>query len=82
MADVTIPKGTPFILTGRATDAEGDQLQYNWEQVDNASLTIRKDNLGVTTSGASFRSRVVSACAYKVFPDVQPGYERRVAQPG
>ncbi|HEX5090107.1 MAG TPA: M12 family metallo-peptidase, partial [Nocardioides sp.] len=35
-ADKTIPKQTPFTLTGAATDANaGDVLTYQWEQTDN-----------------------------------------------
>jgi hypothetical protein len=30
----TIPRGTPFSLTGSGSDANGDALTYNWEQVD------------------------------------------------
>lgn len=33
-ANYTIPKSTPFILTGSATDANGDILSYSWEQID------------------------------------------------
>jgi hypothetical protein len=32
----SIPKSTPFILKGTATDADGiNSLTYNWEQIDN-----------------------------------------------
>lgn len=33
-ADYTIPKSTFFVLTGSATDANGDALTYGWEQID------------------------------------------------
>jgi Metallo-peptidase family M12B Reprolysin-like/Secretion system C-terminal sorting domain len=33
-ADYTIPVSTPFILTGSATDIDGDSLTYSWEQVN------------------------------------------------
>ncbi len=33
-ADYVIPKSTPFVLTGTASDANGDALTYCWEQVD------------------------------------------------
>lgn len=37
VANYTIPKSTPFALTGSATDANNDPLTYCWEQNDNAS---------------------------------------------
>jgi hypothetical protein len=33
-AQYTIPLRTPFALTGSASDADGDQLTYSWEQND------------------------------------------------
>ncbi|WP_027376669.1 reprolysin-like metallopeptidase [Kaistella palustris] len=68
MADVTIPKGTPFVLTAQATDPEGDPITYTWEEVDNASTAITKNNLGNTTSGASFRSITGTASPTRYFP--------------
>ena len=32
--DYLIPKGTPFYLSGEASDLEDDQLTYCWEQYD------------------------------------------------
>lgn len=32
--DRTIPRGTPFTLEGSATDGDGDDLLFAWEQVD------------------------------------------------
>lgn len=37
-SDYTIPKSTPFVLTGSATDAGGASgLTYTWEEYDNAT---------------------------------------------
>ncbi|NOT59757.1 MAG: hypothetical protein HOP19_05975 [Acidobacteria bacterium] len=33
-SDYTIPRGTPFQLTGTGSDADGDAVTYSWEQVD------------------------------------------------
>ena len=36
-ADYTIPRGTPFELTGSGSDPDGDGLLFTWEQYDVAS---------------------------------------------
>lgn len=63
-----IPKGTAFALTASATDPENDPLTYTWEEIDNASVTINKNNLGTTTTGATFRSIAPSTSPTRYFP--------------
>lgn len=48
-----IPISTPFILTGSATDEDGDELQYNWEQYD---LGPSRDLGNPTGNSPLFRS--------------------------
>ncbi len=81
MTDVTIPKGTAFVLTAEATDGENDPLNYTWEQVDNASTAISKTNLGATTSGASFRSIMGTASAIRFFPKFETVMSGLVSNP-
>ncbi|KQT15329.1 propanediol utilization protein [Chryseobacterium sp. Leaf404] len=67
----TIPKGTAFVLTASATDAQNDPLTYTWEQVNNitaSSQLINKTNLGTTTYGPSFRSIAPTTSPTRYFP--------------
>lgn len=67
----TIPKGTAFVLTASATDAENDPMTYTWEQADamiSGGPSIDNINLGNTTSGASFRSLMPSTNPTRYFP--------------
>ena len=54
-ADFNIPKSTPFVLKGSATDANGmASLTYNWEQIDNEISTQSPES--TNTGGPMFRS--------------------------
>ncbi len=54
-SDVSIPKSTPFVLKGTATDAQGvSSLTYNWEQTDTESAAVPL--VSTTTGGPAFRS--------------------------
>lgn len=69
-ADRTIPLRTPFALTGSATDADGDPLAYQWQQVDAGGV----DGLALTdpakTDGPIFRSLAPTTSGTRVFPDL------------
>ncbi|HZG59307.1 MAG TPA: zinc-dependent metalloprotease family protein [Anoxybacillus sp.] len=69
--DYTIPKGTPFVLTGTGTDANGDSLTYIWEQIDNAdTLQIGVNSAAIATkvSGPIFRSWTPQTTPKRYFP--------------
>ncbi|MES2429732.1 MAG: zinc-dependent metalloprotease family protein [Bacteroidota bacterium] len=67
-ADYTIPKSTPFALTGSATDAtSGDVLSYTWEQYNTGTRTTTMPSATATT-GPVFRSRPYSTSPTRVFP--------------
>ncbi len=69
-ADYTVPKSTPFMLTGSATDANGDILTYIWEQMDNGSSTTTTPN-ATKTSGPNFRSYLPTTSPVRYFPRMQ-----------
>lgn len=69
--DYTIPKSTPFMLTGTGTDANGDSLTYIWEQVDNASSSQTGASSAATatkTAGPTFRSWTPTTTPVRYFP--------------
>jgi hypothetical protein len=59
-----VPKSTPFILTGSATDPDGDVLSYSWEEIDN------NNTAGAWNTGAKpfFRSYNPSSSPTRMFP--------------
>ena len=69
-SNYTIPKGTPFVLDGSATDANsGDVLTYCWEQMDenNASTTYPSTT---ATTGVAFRSYNPTTDTKRYFPNL------------
>lgn len=69
----TIPKSTPFMLTGAGTDANGDALTYNWEQFDNAATNATGANSAASatrTTGPTFRSYNSSTSPVRYFPNM------------
>ncbi|GAB0156780.1 hypothetical protein CHRYSEOSP005_20470 [Chryseobacterium sp. Alg-005] len=67
MPDYMIPKGTAFVLTGNATDPEGNPMTYTWEQFNNAQVTVLAIN-GNNTTGPLFRSILPTSSPTRYFP--------------
>ena len=66
-ADYTVPKSTPFMLTGSATDANGDLLTYCWEQMDAGTSTTTTPS-ATKTAGPNFRSYTPTTSPTRYFP--------------
>lgn len=68
-ADYTIPKSTPFQLTGTGTDADGgDVLSYCWEQMDDYTAGSNTFPTASSASGPQFRSYSPNSSVTRVFP--------------
>ena len=67
----SIPKGTPFELTGAATDPDGDGLAYQWEQFDLGAAGAPNAAATVTTSTPPlFRNFAPTLSPTRVFPQI------------
>lgn len=66
--DRTIPFGTAFILSGAATDANGDALTYNWEQMDRE--ISEQPPLPGSAEGPNFRSLPSKNVPERYMPDI------------
>lgn len=65
--DFYIPIGTPFYLTGKATDPNGDELRFNWDQMDGNTSAP----LGMPFGNSPlFRSLKPSNSPTRFFPNV------------
>lgn len=71
-ADYTIPKGTAFILTGTASDADAsDVLTYSWEQNDPATDATKQANsmtYDTKVVGPTFRIQEPSSSPVRYMP--------------
>ena len=66
--NVSVPVGTPFVLTAIATDADGDPMTYCWEQMDNEISTQSPSPTSV--DGPNFRSNSPSTSPSRFFPSL------------
>ena len=64
----TIPRSTPFTLQGTATDADGDALTSNWDQMDNETST--QSPVATSTDGPNFESITPIASLDRTIPDI------------
>jgi subtilisin-like proprotein convertase family protein len=68
--DYFIPRGTPFVLTGNASDSDvSDFLTYAWEQIDDGVVTTASFG-PENPSGANFRSRRPVVLNRRYFPAI------------
>ncbi len=69
LTNYTIPRSTPFALTGSATDADGDALTYSWEQNDNSTTTGASSVASATkTTGPNWISFKPTTSPTRLFP--------------
>jgi hypothetical protein len=68
--DYTIPRGTPFVLTGSGTDANNDVLAYSWEQTnpDNTPTGGAPAAAATSITAPLFRSFAPGASPSRTFP--------------
>ncbi len=69
VSNITIPRGTPFVLRGAATDANGDALTYCWEQTNSGSTTDVPN--ATSTTNPNFRSVAPSSSPDRYFPSLE-----------
>lgn len=68
----TIPKSTPFILEGTATDPNdptGESLTYTWEQMNSQTAPMPPQN--TSTQGPMFRTKAPTSDAHRYMPMIQ-----------
>lgn len=79
-SEVTIPRGTAFVLAGTATDSENDAMTYTWEQIDNATSPITSIT-GNNTTGAIVRSLRPTTNSTRYIPQLSSVMEGKLTDP-
>ncbi len=71
--NITVPINTPFRLTATATDADGDELNYLWEQMDTqrSSSSYPMPPSSTSTGGPMFRSFSATTEPDRYFPSLK-----------
>ena len=79
-SDITLPIGTPFVLTVSATDGDSsDNLSYCWEQFDeNNGLTTYPSPTNTNSDEPLFRSYIPSTSTSRTFPKLEDLLENGV----
>ncbi|MBK6903441.1 MAG: T9SS type A sorting domain-containing protein [Saprospirales bacterium] len=67
-ANYTIPRSTPFVLTGTGSDPNNDPITYCWEQYDREVAT--QPPLATNTVGPAFRSLDPVTSNQRYFPNL------------
>lgn len=68
LTNYTIPNGTAFVLSGTASDPDGDAVTYLWEQTDVRPSTTSTVPSSTQTNGAIFRSYLPTTSNFRYFP--------------
>lgn len=69
--DYTVPKSTPFVLTGSGSDADaGDVLSYCWEQIDDYVTGSNTYPSTAATTGPVFRSFSPNSGVTRTLPGI------------
>lgn len=68
-ADYVIPRGTAFILSGSATDANNDEMTYCWEQMD--VEISQQPPVASSAVGPNFRSLPPKEVPQRYMPDIE-----------